>query len=139
MLAASPFNNQYIIVRDTMRKDKKKSKKADSNKNEIVDGNSSFLARYNAETLSQLDPEVFLRHSEIADTYHVRLDFLRDFKNCLRLLSKEDHCDYIEELERDISRMNIAKLAHRNFHQACWQQSSKKDMAHELQAETVTP
>jgi hypothetical protein len=35
-----------------MPKDKKKSKKADSSKNEIVDGNTSFLARYNAETLS---------------------------------------------------------------------------------------
>lgn len=131
VVAASLFSNQYIIVRDTVPKDKKKSKKVE-NKNEIVDGNSSFLARYNAETLNQLDPEVFLRHSEIADTYHIRLDFLRDFKNCLRLLSKEDHSDYTEELEKDSSRINIAKLAHRHFHQACWQQSGKKDMVYDL-------
>lgn len=129
--AAGPFSNQYIIVRDTVPKDKKKSRKVDF-QNEIVDGNSSIFARYNAETLNQLDPDVFLRHSEIADTYHIRLDFLRDFWNCLRLLSKEDHCDYIEELEKDSSRLNIAKLAHRNFHQACWQQSDMKDIAYDL-------
>jgi hypothetical protein len=76
--ASGPFSNQYIIVRDTVPKDKKKSRKVDF-QNEIVDGNSSILARYNAETLNQLDPDVFLRHSEIADTYHIRLDFLRDF------------------------------------------------------------
>jgi hypothetical protein len=105
-----------------------------------VDGSQTFLNRYHAETLNQLDPETFLRHSEISDTYHIRLDFLRDFKNCLRLLSKEDHCDFIEELEKDSSRMVIAKLANRVFHQESWtsKKDDKKDKTVDLLAERVT-
>jgi hypothetical protein len=74
------------------------------------------LARYERETLNSLDPEIFLRHSEIPDLMHIRIDFLRDFKNCLALLSKEDHCEFTEALEKDSSRMDIAKLATREFH-----------------------
>jgi len=83
------------------------------------------MARYHAESLNQLDPETFLRHSEIPDKFHIRLDFLRDFKNCLGLLSKQDHCEYSEELEKDSSRMVIAKLATREFHQQCIMANSK--------------
>ena len=59
-----------------------------------------------------------MRHSEIPDKLHIKLDFIRDFKNCLKLLSDEDYADYVEELEKDHTRMTIAKLATRNFHQA---------------------
>lgn len=104
-------------MKDSLVQPKNLKRKKDV-KNEIVDGHHSFLARYQAELLNQLDPETFLRHSEISDTLHIRLDFLRDFKNCLSLLSKEDHCDFTEELEKDSSRMVIAKLATREFHQA---------------------
>jgi hypothetical protein len=79
------------------------------------------MQRHHSETLQQLDPEVFMRHSEISDTYHIRLDFLRDFKNCLKLLSKEEYCEFVEELEKDTTRMEIAKLAHREFHQSLQQ------------------
>jgi len=50
---------------------------------------------------------------------------LRDFKNCLGLLSKEDHSNFIEELEKDETRMELAKLATREFHQASFDHKSK--------------
>jgi hypothetical protein len=46
----------------------------------------------------------------------IRLDFLRDFKNNLELLSIEDQADFTEALERDSTRMDVAKLATREFH-----------------------
>ena len=47
----------------------------------------------------------------------MRLDFLRDFKNCLELLSLEDHVDFTEAIESDSTRTEIMKLATREFHQ----------------------
>ena len=85
-----------------------------------------------------MDPEIFLRHSEISDTYHIRLDFLRDFKNCLKLLNREDHSDFTEELEKDSYRLEIAKLAHRVFHQECWK-DDKQEKVIDLLKENVTP
>ncbi len=82
----------------------------------LIDGQTSFLARYQAESLNEFDPDTFLRHSEIPDSYFIRLDFLRDFNNCLKLLSQQDHAEYIEELEKDSTRMVIAKLATKSFH-----------------------
>ena len=97
---------------------KKTAKKKDPQDKNVVliDGQTSFLARYQAESVNEFDPDAFLRHSEIPDTYYIRLDFLRDFNNCLKLLSSQDHAEYIEELEKDSTRMTIAKLATKGFH-----------------------
>jgi hypothetical protein len=67
--------------------------------------------------LNELDPDLFLRHSEIPDTMHIRLDFLRDFKNCLNLLSSQMYSEFINELDADSQYMDIAKFATREFHQ----------------------
>ena len=57
-----------------------------------------------------------MRHGDI-DTvdFKIRIDFLRDFKNKLGLLSTEDEVLYAECLERDSTRQVIAKLATRSF------------------------
>lgn len=45
---------------------------------------------------------MFMRHGDIDDVeFKVRLDFLRDFKNKLQLLTSEDEVVYREMLERD--------------------------------------
>jgi hypothetical protein len=63
------FSNQYIIVQDRLLVAKPGTKvsksKGDPSEVKIVDGVSSFLARYQDETLNDLDQETFLRHSEI--------------------------------------------------------------------------
>ena len=58
-----------------------------------------------------------MRHGDIDDiNVRVKLEFIRDFKNKLRLLSEEDECVYVDQLERDSSRVKIAKLATKNFY-----------------------
>ena len=87
-----------MIVKDQLVEDKKKKQPL---RHDLVDGQQSFLARYHSELLTEMDPDCFLRHSEIPDLLTIRLDFIRDFKNCLKLLSSEDHADFVEELEKD--------------------------------------
>ena len=94
-----------------------------------------------SESLQQLDPEVFLRHSEIPDTLHLRLDFLRDFRNCLSLLSKEKHAEFVNELEKDTSFMDLAKFATRELHQESMMSQtdkSKTEKIHDLLSEKIT-
>ena len=63
-----------------------------------------------------MDQSVFLRHGDIDDVdFKIRLDFLRDFKNKLGLLSQDDEIVFREQLERDSTRQVIAKLATRSF------------------------
>lgn len=57
-----------------------------------------------------------MRHSEIQDVVYLRLDYLRDFKNCLKLLSNQDHVEFTEAIERDSTRTEIMKLATKEFH-----------------------
>ena len=96
---------------------KNQKQNSDPSEVKIVDGTTSYLAKQQLETLNDLDQETFLRHSEIQDTVYLRLDFLRDFKNCLELLSLEDHVDFTEAIESDSTRTEIMKLATREFHQ----------------------
>ncbi len=84
------FSNQYIIVQDRLLQKNSKQKGQNSNEVSHIDGNTSFMARYQNETLNDFDQESFLRHSEISESIFIRLDFLRDFKNNLELLSLED-------------------------------------------------
>ena len=57
------------------------------------------------ESVSSLDQTIFMRHGDIDDVeLKVRLDFIRDFRNLLKLLSKEDEVVFIEQLERDKTR-----------------------------------
>lgn len=104
-------------------------------KHDLVDGNQSFLARYKSELLNELDQETYLRHSEIPDKLHIRLDFIRDFKNCLKLLSDQDYADYVEELEKDATRTNIAKLATCQFHQLNFDSEKSKGRIKDLLTE----
>lgn len=138
---AGVFSNQYIIVKDNLVKKTSKKKDTPQDKSVVlIDGQTSFLARYQAESLNEFDPETFLRHSEISDSFFIRLEFLRDFNNCLKLLSKQDHAEFKEELEKDSTRMLIAKLATRNFHQDNLSLNPKvqKDKMVDLLAEKVT-
>ena len=58
-----------------------------------------------------------MRHGDIDDVdFKIRLDFLRDFKNKLGLLTDEDEVIFREMLERDQTRQRIAKLATSSFH-----------------------
>lgn len=43
--------------------------------------------------------------------FGIKLDFIRDFRNVLGLLSADDSIEYMEQLERDTTRQAIAKLA----------------------------
>jgi len=45
----------------------------------------------------------------------MKIEFLRDFKNCLQLLSDQKQAEFVDSLERDTTRMQIAKVATRNF------------------------
>jgi hypothetical protein len=57
-----------------------------------------------------------MRHGDIDDVeFKIRLDFIRDFRNVLNLLTKEDEVSFIEQLARDKTRQKVAKLATRNF------------------------
>ena len=62
--------------------------------------------------MNQLDNVSFLRHGDIDEqTFRVKLDFIRDFRNVLGLLPTEDSILFMESLERDTTRQQIAKLA----------------------------
>ena len=63
-----------------------------------------------------MDTSVFMRHGDIDYVdFKIRIDFLRDFKNKLGLLTTEDEVLYSECLERDSTRQVIAKLATKSF------------------------
>ena len=63
-----------------------------------------------------MDNSVFMRHGDIDEVdFKVRIDFLRDFKNKLGLLTEEDEVTFREQLERDTNRQTIAKLATSKF------------------------
>ena len=48
---------------------------------------------------------MFMRHGDIDNVdFKIRLDFLRDFKNKLHLLTSEDEVVFREMLERDQTR-----------------------------------
>ena len=82
----------------------------------LINGDDSYYSKLQNETVQSLDQSVFLRHSDIDDVdFKIRLDFLRDFKNKLGLLSKHDEIVFREQLERDSTRQVIAKLATRSF------------------------
>lgn len=52
--------------------------------------------------MNQLDNVSFLRHGDIDDqVFGIKLDFIRDFRNKLGLLSAEDSIEFMESLERD--------------------------------------
>lgn len=62
--------------------------------------------------MNQLDSVSFLRHGDIDEqSFRIKLDFIRDFRNVLGLLPVEDSILYMESLERDTTRQAIAKLA----------------------------
>ena len=62
--------------------------------------------------MATLDESMFMRHGDIDDVdFKIRLDFLRDFKNKLGLLTCEDEVIFREMLERDQTRQKIAMLA----------------------------
>ena len=134
------LNNQYLIVQDFKddRKGDKQRRRNAANQNvydwtnmnsspllgpeettdkeRLIDGEDTYYSRMHNETLDSLDSTTFLRHGDIADIdFKVQLNFLRDFRNCLQLLSTEDEVCYIEQLERDTTRQKIAKLATHNF------------------------
>ena len=67
-------------------------------------------------TVNQLDNVSFLRHGDIDDqVFKVKLDFIRDFRNVLGLLSMEDSIEFMEQLERDSTRQILAKLPTRKM------------------------
>ena len=77
-----------------------------------LDGDETYFSRMQSQTVNQLDNVSFLRHGDIDEqTFRIKLDFVRDFRNVLNLLSVEDSIDYMECLERDTTRQVIAKLA----------------------------
>ena len=63
------------------------------------------------KTVNRMDPSVFLRHSDITDTMTVKIDFVRDIRNHLKLLSADEHQEYYHNI--NISKL---KLASREFH-----------------------
>ena len=81
---------------------------------------------------------MFLRHSEIPDTLHLRIDFLRDFRNCLGLLSSEKHAEFVNELERDTTFMDLAKFATRELHQESMMSRVDKGKTEKILSEKVT-
>ena len=55
--------------------------------------------------MATIDHSVFLRHGDIDDVdFKIRIDFLRDFKNKMSLLTIEEEILFREELERDTTR-----------------------------------
>ncbi len=135
-MLAKAMNQQYVIVQDKLtrtggaqaasggrragRGDMAPSvdwAKLPQDKNKLPDerlinGDDSYYSKMQNDTLSTLDSSMFMRHGDIEDIdFKIRLDFLRDFKNKLSLLSREDEVVYREQLERDSTRQIIAKLA----------------------------
>ena len=47
----------------------------------------------------------------------LRLDFLRDFRNCLKLLTPDMYAEFVDELDKDTTYMRLAKFATREMHQ----------------------
>ena len=63
-----------------------------------------------------MDPAIFMKHGDIDDQdVKIKLEFIRDFRNVLGLLSDIEESEYVDQLERDISRQRVAKLATMNF------------------------
>lgn len=57
-----------------------------------------------------------MRHGDIDDiVFKVKLDFIRDFRNVLGLLSDEDSIEFMDQLERDTTRQILAKLSTRKM------------------------
>ena len=132
-LLARAMNQQYLIVQDqglsagwdknqhyygknrprmtdTVSTDWARTASQQVNQNKLpserlINGDDSYFSRMQNETLSTKDTSLFMRHGDI-DTidFKVRIDFLRDFKNKLGLLSTEDEVLYSECLERDSTR-----------------------------------
>ena len=92
----------------------------------LVDGDRSAMAQLYHDSLQIQDPDVFLRHSEISDSMTLRLGFLRDFRNCLRLLTPDMYAEFVDELDKDTSYMRIAKFATREMHQESTQEGSNR-------------
>ena len=82
----------------------------------FINGDDTIYSQLQNETMSTLDESMFMRHGDIDEVdFKVRLDFLRDFNNKLKLLTDEDEVVFREMLERDTTRQQFAKLATRNF------------------------
>ena len=78
----------------------------------FLDGEDTYFSRTQAQSVNQLDNVSFLRHGDIDEQiFGIKLDFIRDFRNVLGLLSSNDSIEFMEQLERDTNRQNIAKLA----------------------------
>ena len=46
-----------------------------------------------------------MRHGDISEVdFKVQLNFIRDFKNILQLISKDEGITFVEQLERDVTR-----------------------------------
>ena len=57
----------------------------------MINGDESYFSKLHNESMSSMDKSIFMRHGDIDDVdFKIRLDFLRDFKNKLQLLSEED-------------------------------------------------
>ena len=66
-------------------------------KERLIDGEDTYYSKMHNDTLDCLDNTTFLRHGDIADVdFKVQLNFLRDFKNCLKLLTIEDEVCFAE-------------------------------------------
>lgn len=132
------LNRQYIIVQDKListsqqqtsrgrvRQEiaqatewsKLPQQKSNKQEERFINGDDTMYSQMQNETISTLDESMFMRHGDIDNVdFKIRLDFLRDFKNKLHLLTSEDEVVFREMLERDQTRQKIAKLATSNFH-----------------------
>ena len=114
------YADQYIIVReieqhyDEFTTQQRILKQI---QNGIVDGSATYLNAVNNQAVNYKDPEVFMRHADIKEVFRIKIDFLRDFKNCLKLLSDSDYFSYVEQLESDVTRMQIARMPTTRFNE----------------------
>lgn len=124
------INNQYLIVQEGLKENQKGSKQRRRNntanqnaydwtnisgpvvmhddiadKDKLIDGDDTYHSKLYNETLNSLDQTTFLRHGDISDVdFKVQLNFIRDFKNLLELITKDEEIIFVEQLERDVTR-----------------------------------
>ena len=76
-----------------------------ADKDKLIDGDDTYHSKLYNETLNSLDQTTFLRHGDISDVdFKVQLNFIRDFKNLLELITKDEEIIFVEQLERDVTR-----------------------------------
>ena len=63
----------------------------------FIDGDDTYYSNLQNETLNSLDQTSFLRHGDISGVdFKVQMNFIRDFKNCLQLITKEEEIIFVE-------------------------------------------